>query len=86
MHIGDWEKGLVDGSSVPDTYTVDKRELRIKTRSVAKKERMCVAGSAGTITIDVPADNRSRPTLTDEQVDEVCRSAVDSGGSDGMAR
>ena len=66
-------EGLVDGSSVPDTYTVDKRELRIKTRSVAKKERMCVAGSAGTITIDVPADNRSRPTLTDEQVDEVCR-------------
>ena len=35
-------EGLVDGSSVPDTYTVDKRELRIKTRSVAKKERMCV--------------------------------------------
>ena len=37
-------EGLVDGSSVPDTYTVDKRELRIKTRSVAKKERMCAAG------------------------------------------
>ena len=35
-------EGLVDGSSVPDTYTVDKRELRIKMRSVAKKERMCV--------------------------------------------
>ncbi|MDE2808352.1 MAG: PEP/pyruvate-binding domain-containing protein, partial [Gemmatimonadota bacterium] len=70
-------EGLVDGSSVPDTYTVDKRELRIKTRSVAKKERMCAAGSAGVIEIDVPADNRSRSTLTDEQVGEVCRSAVD---------
>ena len=42
-------EGLVDGSLVPDTYTVDKRELRIKTRSVAKKERMCVAESAGVI-------------------------------------
>ena len=63
-------EGLVDGSSVPDAYTVDKRELRIKTRSVAKKERMCAAGSAGTIKIDVPADNRSRSTLTDQQVGE----------------
>lgn len=70
-------EGLVDGSSVPDTYTVDKRELRIKTRSVAKKERMCAAGPAGTIAIDVLIDKRSRPTLTDEQVGEVCRSAVD---------
>ena len=59
------------------TYIVDKRELWIKTRNVAKKERMCVAGSAGTISIDVPADNCSRSTLTDEQVGEVCRSAVD---------
>ena len=25
-------EGLVDGSSVPDTYTADKRELRLKTR------------------------------------------------------
>ena len=41
-------EGLVDGSSVPDTYTVDKRESRIKTRSVAKKERMCAAGATGT--------------------------------------
>ena len=40
-------EGLVDGSSIPDTYTVDKRELWIKTRSVAKKERMCAAGSPG---------------------------------------
>ena len=70
-------EGLVDGSSVPDTYTVDKRELRIKTRSVAEKERMCAAGSTGTIEIDVPTDNRSRSTLTDEQVGEVCRSAVE---------
>ena len=70
-------EGLVDGSLVPDTYTVDKRELRIKTRSVAKKERMCAAGSTGVIEIDVPADKRSRPTLTDEQVGEICRSAVD---------
>lgn len=70
-------EGLVDGRSVPDTYTVDKRELRIKTRNVAKKERMCAAGSASTIEIDVPADNRARPTLTDDQVGEVCRSAVD---------
>ncbi|MDE2704971.1 MAG: PEP/pyruvate-binding domain-containing protein, partial [Gemmatimonadota bacterium] len=70
-------EGLVDGSSIPDTYTVDKRELRIKTRSVAKKERMCAAGSAGVIAIDVPEVKRSRPTLTDEQVGEVCRSAVD---------
>ena len=70
-------EGLVDGSSVPDTYTVDKRELWIKTRSVAKKERMCAAGSAGTIAIDVPAANRWRPTLTDDQVAEICRSAVD---------
>ena len=79
-------EGLVDGSLVPDTYTVDKRELRIKTRSVAKKERMRAAGSAGTIEIDVPAENRSRSTLTDEQVGEVCRSAVDLGGPDGVAR
>ena len=70
-------EGLVDGSSVPDTYIVDKRKLRIKTRSVAEKERMCATRPTGTIEIDVPAANRSRPTLTDDQVGEVCRSAID---------
>ena len=79
-------EGLVDGSSVPDTYTVDKRELRIKTRSVAKKEQMCAAGSTGVTEIDVPADNQFAANFNRRTGRRGLPQRGRSGGPDGVAR
>jgi pyruvate,water dikinase len=65
-------EAVVSGLVSPDTIVADKRDGRVIARTVALKERMIVyVGEGGTLEQEIPAEQRGRPALTDEQVAEL---------------
>ena len=60
---------LVSGQTVPDAYGVDRKNLTITSRTIARKERRLVGlPDGGTVFEEVPAPEREKPALTDEAV------------------
>jgi pyruvate,water dikinase len=57
------------GHVTPDRYAVDKVTLAIRSRTIAAKQvaSRFDAGLGGVRLVDVPADERERPSLSDEK-------------------
>jgi pyruvate,water dikinase len=67
--------GVVEGSGPADHYVVARGEsLEIQKRVIAEKRQRTVSRSGdGVMTLDLAADQRSRPSLTDEQIRDLAR-------------
>jgi pyruvate,water dikinase len=67
---GSWGlgEGVVSGALIPDKYVLDKNTLNIIERVIGDKEIQVVAKGEGTVEEEVPADKRSIPCLSDEEV------------------
>ena len=67
---------VVSGKAVSDFYIVDKKPLKIKEKRIARKETSFVQaeGDGGTW-VKVEPEKMEKPTLSDVQVDELCRTA-----------
>ncbi len=70
-------ESIVGGTVTPDNYVVDKRLLAIKSRYIGAKERMTVGVAGGTREVAVPRFLRTQPALSDAQVFEMARLAMD---------
>jgi pyruvate,water dikinase len=69
---------IVSGQTTPDTYLVQRPNLTIISRVIAKKRMMTTpSASTGTTRVEVPADRRSQPVLSDDQALELARLALD---------
>lgn len=69
-------ESIVGGTVTPDTYVVQKRPLRVGSRTVGDKHRMTVPAPAGTREVEVPRFLRARPALTDLQAAEMAAMAL----------
>ncbi len=68
---GSWGLGeaVVSGSVSPDNYVYDLRSGRVVDRLIAEKEIMIVPeGQHGTKTVNLSAERRTAPVLSDEEV------------------
>lgn len=67
---------VVCGKCNSDLYVVDKLTGQIKDKRIARKERTYVQGKDGGATWSrVEAERMEKPTLTDRQIEELCRLA-----------
>lgn len=69
---------IVGGKIVPDEYYVRKSDLSIVRKNIAEKPVMLVRNpKGGTVEKTVPTNIAGKPVLTDEQVKELARYAID---------
>jgi phosphohistidine swiveling domain-containing protein len=62
-------EGVVSGEAQADSFTLNSETFEITTRNVIDKEWMIIQGTAGsTDKVPVPADKRSSPALSNEQL------------------
>lgn len=69
-------ESIMDGAVVPDTYIVRKFDWSLTTRTIAEKQRMTVARSAGAEEIVTPRMLRRQATLTAGQAQAIAQLAT----------
>jgi len=75
---GNWGLGesVVSGEITPDSFVVEKEDLRITNRSVAHKKGMVKRDERGTVYVAVPDELRDVPCLDDDEILEITRTAL----------
>ncbi|HIW88833.1 MAG TPA: phosphoenolpyruvate synthase [Candidatus Ligilactobacillus excrementipullorum] len=63
---------IVQGTVTPDDFVVDKDSMKIVSKDINKKDiELTRLSDGGVVERDIPADQASQPSLTDEQVIEL---------------
>ena len=70
-------ESIVGGTVTPDTFVIRKADLAIVTAEIGDKTSMTVPVPGGTQEIDVPAQSQRQPSITNEQVVEMARLAIE---------
>ncbi|SEM11323.1 Pyruvate phosphate dikinase, PEP/pyruvate binding domain [Syntrophus gentianae] len=76
---GNWGLGetVVCGKCQSDMYIMTKNPITVKKKIIAKKYETYIQSEAGGAKWeDVPADKVALPTLTDNQIENLCRTAL----------
>jgi pyruvate,water dikinase len=67
---------VVCGKCQSDLYIMNKRPIKIRNKKIARKEQTFVqAKEGGAEWAPVEPDKVNKPTLTDEQIEELCKIA-----------
>ena len=61
-------ESVVGGSVTPDSFVVDKREMQIIEKTPGQKEKRVVMTEQGVSEEEVPADDRGKFSISDEEV------------------
>lgn len=64
-------ESVVSGKVSPDEYTVDKKNLSIKTKNTAEKKIMTILGQKGSVEVPVPLEQRQQQCVSDEQIQQL---------------
>jgi pyruvate,water dikinase len=64
-------ESVVAGRVTPDKFVVDKREMRVIERTLGQKEKRVVTRDQGVSAEGVPADERGKLSLSDEEAIDV---------------
>ncbi|MFH0831438.1 MAG: phosphoenolpyruvate synthase [archaeon] len=71
-------EGIVSGAIMPDSYTVNKKTLKIETRNIGQKDITFTRNAAGkTIKQELNASMRDAQVLTDSEVKQLANYAMD---------
>jgi pyruvate,water dikinase len=70
-------ESIVAGTVTPDTFVVRKAGMEILAAEIGEKASMTVPIPGGTQELDVPAPLQRQPSITNEQVVEMARLAVE---------
>ena len=70
-------ESLVSGKVTPDTWIVNKADLRVKDRYLGEKGLMTVLAEGGTKEVDVPRSQRQAVTLDEAKIREIAQLAMD---------
>lgn len=69
-------ESVVSGQTVSDQYIVGKEQFNVKESKIASKEKAFVRAEGGGGTwVEVEPEKVNKPTLTDAQVQEICKAA-----------
>ncbi|MEE9150355.1 MAG: PEP/pyruvate-binding domain-containing protein, partial [Thermoplasmata archaeon] len=66
-------EGLVAGIVTPDSFIINKQELKIKNKRIAEKEMMIIPSKDGTAQTKIPRERRSVSTLSDKKILELAK-------------
>jgi len=66
-------EAIVSGAVTPDTLTVKKATAKVLHREIAEKAVMTVRAKDGVREVEVPADRKKQPVLSDAQTTELAR-------------
>ncbi|MGD0231195.1 MAG: PEP/pyruvate-binding domain-containing protein [Syntrophorhabdales bacterium] len=69
-------ESVVSGVTNPDRFNVSKDDLIITSKVVNTKAKQVVPSAGGAACVDVPAELRDAPSLTDEEVRLLAREAM----------
>ena len=67
---------VVSGEGEVDQFILDRKTGRVLEARIAEKSSAVAGAGDGTRTVDVPADRRRQPSLTEEQLRELARLAL----------
>jgi pyruvate,water dikinase len=70
-------EGVVSGEGSVDRFVVDKQSLEVTERNVGKKEKCVVIKGKGAEWHDVPVDRQSIPCLSEKEIKEIAKLAID---------
>ncbi len=70
-------EGLVSGELDADHFEVHRTDLKIKSTVVEKEKAFRQAPAGGLVKVDVPAPDQKKPSLSDFQIAEVSRLALE---------
>jgi len=75
---GNWGLGesVVSGEITPDSFVVEKDDLRITSRNITHKKGMVKRGEHGTVYVPVPDELQDKPCLDDDEILEITRTAL----------
>lgn len=75
---GNWGLGesVVSGEITPDSFVVEKDDLRITSRNIARKKGMVKRDERGTAYVPVPEELQDKPCLDDDEILEIARTAL----------
>jgi pyruvate, water dikinase len=75
---GNWGFGesVVSGEITPDSFVVDKQTMEITDRRISRKTGTIEKAPSGAIYRDTPETLRDEPCLTDDEIKEIARVAV----------
>ncbi len=78
MVEANWGLGesVVGGESMPDTYIVEKKTLKVLEKRLGTKSRIVVPSEKGTVEEETPEEMSSRLCLSDEEVAEIAKVGV----------
>jgi pyruvate,water dikinase len=76
---GNWGLGesVVSGEITPDSFTLDKSDLRITEKIISTKKVMVVRKDSGTTFIPVPVELQDKPCLDDAELTALAKIALD---------
>jgi pyruvate,water dikinase len=61
-------EGLVSGEVTPDSFVLDKKEMRILESKISEKKQMIIAEGEGVSVKEIPFEERNNETLSMEQI------------------
>lgn len=64
-------EGLVAGVTTPDTFIINKQDLKIEKKMIADKDKMIIPSQDGTSQIQVPMARQRVSTLSDKKILEL---------------
>lgn len=73
-------ESVVSGTVTPDSFVLRKQDLTVTSRHIAQKQRMTVATAEQAGEVDVPRRLQTQPALTDSQIVELARLAIELEG------
>jgi pyruvate,water dikinase len=75
---GNWGLGesVVSGEITPDSFVIEKEDLRITNRTIARKKGMVRRDERGTVYVPVPDELQDKPCLDDDEILEITRTAL----------
>jgi len=76
---GNWGLGesVVGGEITPDSFVVDKEDIKVIDRKVSTKQGMVRREASGTTYVKVPKELQEEPCLDDEEIHEITKTAID---------
>jgi len=69
-------ESVVTGAVTPDSYIVQKGDLKILSRQISEKLHMTVRAPSGTKQVDVPRIMQREPCISDKEVQEMVQLAL----------
>jgi pyruvate,water dikinase len=68
---------IVDGRITPDSFLVDRKTLKVLSKSIKSKNKMCICSESGVQEVDLPIDKIRKQSLTTKWIKKISNMALE---------